>query len=103
MKGKQFLMIAIGLFLLSALGTCAWNCSSQYRARHWGGTMTVELEPGEKLLFVTWKDEELWPLTRPMHEGERPEQYTFRQRKAGLVGLEGKVIIKERARVKSPH
>lgn len=42
-----------------------------------GGEMTVELKPGQKLEEITWKDSNLWILTRPFREGEEPETHTF--------------------------
>ena len=42
-----------------------------------GGEMTVELNPGQKLEEITWKDSNLWILTRPFREGEKPETHTF--------------------------
>ena len=41
--------------------------------------MTLELEPGQKLEMITWKDDSLWYLTRPMQDGEEPETHTFQQ------------------------
>lgn len=35
-------------------------------ARSLGGDMTLESEPGQKLEMITWKDDSLWYLTRPM-------------------------------------
>lgn len=32
--------------------------------RSLGGDMTLELEPGQKLEMITWKDDSLWYLTR---------------------------------------
>lgn len=45
--------------------------------RNFGGSMTVELEPGQKLEEITWKDDDLWILSRPMREDEQPEAHTF--------------------------
>lgn len=42
-----------------------------------GGEMTVELNPGQKLEEITWKDSNLWILTRPFREGEKSETHTF--------------------------
>ena len=51
-----------------------------YRARRLGGTMTVELEPGEKLVSATWKDESLFYLTEPMEVGYTPKTKTFKEK-----------------------
>lgn len=44
-----------------------------------GGEMTVELEPGRKLEEITWKESNLWILTRQFREGEEPEIHTFQE------------------------
>ena len=60
-----------------------------------GGSMTIELKPGQKLEEVTWKETDLWILTRPFREGEEPETHTFQEDSEwGL--LEGTVTIIER-------
>lgn len=86
---KKFL--AIGL-ILTAFGTLT-GCGNSV-ARSWGGTMTLDLEPNQKLESITWKDDELWYLTRPMRESEEPETWKF-QEKSNFGVIEGTVIIKE--------
>lgn len=71
------------------------GCTEHDLAKNFGGTMTVELKPGLKLVNVTWKESELWYLTRAMRADEAPESYEF-QESTGMGMMEGKVIIKER-------
>jgi hypothetical protein len=61
----------------------------------YGGTINIDLPVGEKLAEVTWKDNNLWYLTRPMREGEEAETWTF-QEKSNYGVMEGKVILKEK-------
>ena len=70
------------------------SCSEQSMTRSWGGEMEVSLEPNEKLLEVTWKEDSLWFLTRPMSETDTEEVYKFYE-KDTLGMLEGCVTIKE--------
>lgn len=64
--------------------------------KNFGGTMTIELEPGRKLEEITWKDDtNLWILTRPFREGEEPETHTFQADTEWGV-FEGTVIIVEK-------
>ena len=63
-------------------------------AKYWGGTMTVDLPKGVKLINVTWKDTELWYFTREMKSEDLPETYTF-QEKSPTGLLEGTVILRE--------
>lgn len=49
------------------------SCTQQYRARNFGGNMTITLQPGEKLMMATWKDDNLFYLTEPMEEDYVPK------------------------------
>lgn len=65
-------------------------------ARNFGGTTTIELEPNLKLEEITWKDDDLWYLTRPMREDEEPETHTFTEKGGlGTVFDGGTVIVVE--------
>ena len=63
-------------------------------ARQWGGDITLELEPNQKLEMITWKDNSLWYLTKKMTEGDIAETYLFQQSSEFGV-LEGTVTIVE--------
>ena len=67
---------------------------TQGATRSFGGNMTLELEPGQKLEMITLKDDSLWYLTRPMQDGEEPETHTFQQSSEFGV-FEGTVTIIE--------
>lgn len=71
------------------------GCTSNELAREFGGKMTIELEPGNKLEEITWKDANLWILTRPMREDEKAETYTFYESSAYHV-FEGEVTVIEK-------
>ena len=79
------------LVIISALSV---GCTENSRAKSFGGTMTVDLKPGQKLVTATWKEQALWYLTRPMREGEVPETHEFIESSA-LGIYEGKVILHE--------
>ena len=93
MKNKVFAVIVTIIAVLGII-FCFTGCTEQMMAREWGGTYTIELPKGEKLLEITWKDDNLFYLTRPMREDEFPETYTFNEDDAYDI-LEGKVIIIE--------
>ena len=88
-KMKQFLFIT-SVFAMILMTSCTEN----QLAKGWGGTATVELPAGEKLIEATWKGEELWYLTRPMREDESPETFKF-QEKSSYGVIEGTVVFKE--------
>lgn len=66
-------IMLIGLIALTAAAGCGRNTIT----RNFGGEQTIELDPGVKLEEVTWKDADLFLLTRPMREDEKPETHTF--------------------------
>ena len=81
------------IFLLTVL--CMLSISGcQKITKEYGGSMTLKFEPGLKLEEITWKDDSLWYLTRPMREGEKPETHTFQQSSEFGV-FEGTVTVVE--------
>lgn len=56
--------------------------------------MDIDLEPNQKLIEVTWKDNSLWFLTKNMTENDIAESYAFYE-KDTLGMLEGCVNINE--------
>ena len=54
----------------------------------------MKLEPNQKLEEITWKDDSLWYLTRPMTEDDIAETHVFKQSSNWGV-LEGTVTIVE--------
>jgi starvation-inducible outer membrane lipoprotein len=63
-------------------------------AKNWGGTATVDLEPGRKFVDITWKEDSLWVLTKQMGADDVAETYYFEE-DANFGILEGTVIIRE--------
>lgn len=49
---KKLLIVALVAGLLPTL----FSCTENQRARQFGGTITIELPPGEKLVMATWKE-----------------------------------------------
>lgn len=84
------------VLLTIALVSLAAACTSNQRARSFGGTMTKDLPPGQKLVLATWKEQSLWFLTRPMRLDESPETYTF-QEDSSLGLVQGTVVFREHA------
>ena len=61
--------------------------------------MELNLEPNTKLEVITWKEDSLWVLTRPMKEDEEAETYSYKQH-SNFGVIEGEVIIKEHKVIK---
>jgi hypothetical protein len=69
------------------------SCTGQQMAKQYGGKTTINLTPNERLINITWKDDNsLWILTK--NDTTQPQEYKFKENSAfGLI--EGEVIIKE--------
>ena len=80
--------LAIGLIAL--LGSCTENS----RVKNWGGDGTLTLPKGQKLINVTWKESQIWYLTRPMTPQDSCQIYTFHESSSWGV-MEGTYTIIE--------
>ena len=80
-------------FMLVAVMLCS-GCTRQSRTRSFGGTSRIELPAGQKLIEVTWKENNLWYLTEPMDEGYTPKDKTFHEDSEWGM-MEGTVIFHE--------
>lgn len=81
------------LIALLVLVITITSCTSNSRARHWGGTETINLNSDQRVVNVTWKENGLWVLTRT--DSTKPTTYTFEE-KSSFGLMEGKVIIIEK-------
>ena len=70
------------------------SCTENSRAKNYGGTATIDLPKGQKLITVTWKENDLWYLTKPMSATDVPETYSFKQ-ESDFGIISGTVIINE--------
>jgi len=81
-------------YLLIALALLAVGCTQNQRARSFGGTAKITLPCNVKLVTATWKQDQLWYLTRPMETGEKAGTYQFHEESSyGLI--QGDVIFTE--------
>lgn len=89
---KKLLTAVIALI---AIGMMVSFSSCQGCTRQWGGTTKIELEPGEKLVEATWKNNSIWYLVEPMESDYVPKTKVFREQSNARM-LEGQVIFVER-------
>jgi hypothetical protein len=83
---KVFLSLVLGMSLLS--------CTENSRVKNWGGDGTIKLPKGKKLVNVTWKETEVWYLTREMDSNDVVETYQFHEESSYGV-IEGTYTIIE--------
>lgn len=70
------------------------SCTQNQRAKQWGGTSRIELQKGQKLINITFKESNLWVLTKPMTEKDSAETYNFQENSSWGI-MVGTVIIIE--------
>lgn len=88
--GISLMIIAVLIFISTVV-----SCTQNQRAKTWGGNAKIQLPAGQKLINATWKDDNLWYLSRPMRTDETPETYTF-QEESSFGLLQGTYTITER-------
>ena len=75
---------------------CIITSCDQYISRNFGGNTTINLNPGEKLVEVTWKnDADLWYLVEPMDSDYVPKTKVFRE-SSNLGVLSGSITFIEK-------
>lgn len=93
-RTKQALLITAMAAILIA-GTLFFSgCTENARTRNFGGNWTKVLPAGQKVVTVTWKDANLWILTRPTTSNDKPTTLTFQEDSAHGI-LNGTLTIKE--------
>lgn len=80
------------IYLLISVGMA--SCTDNKIARKYGGSETINLPVGKKLVNITWKEEQLWLLTTDMKQGDTPQTYQFKEKSSWGI-LEGTVTIVE--------
>lgn len=83
------ILTASTIFSFLTLSSC------NYVTRVAGGNMTFELEKDQKMVNCSWKETDLWILTRARKADEQPETYKYIE-KSTFGALEGTVTIIEK-------
>jgi hypothetical protein len=93
-KLSKVVMVVTVIVVVTAVVLFLGRGCQQTVARSFGGTMTVQVDAGQKLVNATWKGDSLWILTRPMEPGEKPTSYVFKEDSAFGV-MQGAVKLVE--------
>jgi hypothetical protein len=80
--------------ILICLAAIAAVSCENYTTRKWGGTMTINVEPGYKVTNATFKIDEVWYFVEPMESTYVPKQKKFVE-KSMYGALEGTIIFNE--------
>lgn len=70
------------------------SCTENSRVKNFGGEGIINLPQGRKLVNVTWKDTQLWYITRQMRPDDVVETYIFQEESSWGV-IEGSYNIVE--------
>lgn len=80
---RKLTMVAITLLALV-------SCTDNQKVRSFGGTETVKLEPNEKFINITWKQDNLWLIVQDTVTGNY-----YAREKSNFGVLQGKVVIQK--------
>ena len=80
---RKLTMVAITLLALA-------SCTDNQRARNFGGTETIKIEPQEKFINITWKKDNLWVTVQDTITGT-----IYAKEKSSFGVIQGKVIIQK--------
>ena len=69
-------------------------CTENSRVKNFGGEGTINLPVGRKLINITWKEDQIWYLTRPMDSTDVAETYKFHE-ESSWGAIEGTYNIVE--------
>jgi hypothetical protein len=65
------------LFTILLILFIAMSCRENIRVRTFGGKGEIQLPKGQKLVNATWKETNMWILTKPMTKTDTAETYSF--------------------------
>ena len=81
------------VFLAVLMGVMVTSCTENERVKAWGGKGTINLPKGKKLVNVTWKETQIWYLTRNMDSNDVAETYEFHEESSyGVIEGTYKII-----------
>jgi len=82
------------LCLVMAMAISFSSCTENQRAKHWGGSMTINVKSGYKVTMATFKENDMWYMVEPMDEDYVPkDKMLIEDSNWGMI--EGKVTFHE--------
>ena len=94
-QGRQLIIMKKKICAVLAITMMLSLTGCQSTTKNLGGSTTIELEPNQKLEEITWKNDSLWYLTRPMTDADIAETHTFKE-SSNFGLIEGTVTIIEK-------
>lgn len=98
MNAKRIGCSTFIVFLVVVFGIGYYIFNAQFMTKRLGGTTTIDIPAGKKLVpyTVQWepKESNLWYLTEDAEPGYKAKSYEFRE-SSNLGALEGKIVFVE--------
>lgn len=95
---KIFIILVVVILIANLCG----SCTSNQRAKEWGGTMTINVHPNYKVTMATFKgDADMWYMIEPMEDDYAPKDKILIEDPTWGV-FHGKVIFHE-SRTENPQ
>ncbi len=88
------LLTLLSVFVFTIILLTSIGCTDNQKAKNWGGTAKVDVANGQKLINVTWKEDNLQILSRKMKPTEKADVYEFYE-ESSFGMMEGTYIITE--------
>lgn len=82
------------LLTLCILCTISFSCTKNSRTKTFGGTSTLKIQPNKKIVNITWKEDNLWILVKPMGKNDVAETYIFYEKSSWGI-WNGTYILQE--------
>lgn len=87
---KKIILLLTGITLMFG----NMSCTKQERVRAFGGTETIQVEPGKRVMMATWKESDLFYMVEDMPEDYVPHDKTLIE--SSSYGIwEAKIVFKE--------
>lgn len=83
-KNKLFFMVVTVITVITFL-----SCTDNQRARKFGGKEEIQLKPNEVLINITWKESNMWVLTK-----DTTTNIKYFRENSNWGVWEGEIIIK---------
>ena len=93
MKYPKFWIYIIAAIVAAMIVACLCSCKN-LMTRNFGAYQEIKLEKGQRLVEITFKDNDLWILTEPMDSDYVPKTKTFYE-DSNFGMMEGKITIVE--------
>jgi hypothetical protein len=84
----------IKIIFICVIALISISCTENTRTKHYGGSMTIEVEPGMMVVNATFKDDDLWYFVAPMDDNYIPQTKKLIEKSTYGV-FEGTIIFNE--------